>query len=131
MSWPEVDDKTRVANWWNRLATQCGLRKIRVMSAARVKKYLGREGLDEHRHEIAEIISHSSFLCGKSESGWKIDFSWLIANDSNYLKVLEGNYVDEQDESEEDPFNTDEKRDAFLADLPTEEEWKDATRRAQ
>lgn len=128
MNWPDVDDATRVLNWWNRIATNCGLRKVRVMPKSRLKKYKSREGLDENRAEIADIISRSSFLQGKADSEWKIDFNWLIANDTNYLKVLEGNYVDEQDSSEDDDsiVFTDEQRDAFLSDVPDEEDWENA-----
>ena len=127
MSWPDVVPETRIMNWWNSLAEECGLRMIRVMPKARLKMYMRREGLDEHRHEIADMIRKSSFLTGNSDLGWIIDFNWLIANDTNYLKVLEGNYLDQEDEGEEDPFSSDEARNDFLADLPTEEEWMSAT----
>ena len=32
------------------------------------------------------------FLCGKGDRGWKADFDWLIANDRNVIRVLEGRY---------------------------------------
>jgi hypothetical protein len=32
------------------------------------------------------------FLCGSGERGWKADLDWLIANDTNYVAVLEGKY---------------------------------------
>jgi uncharacterized protein YdaU (DUF1376 family) len=32
------------------------------------------------------------FLCGQSEGGWSVSFDWLVKNNTNYLKVLEGNY---------------------------------------
>jgi len=34
-------------------------------------------------------MSKSPFLTG---DGWKVSFDWLIENDTNYLKTLEGNY---------------------------------------
>jgi hypothetical protein len=34
----------------------------------------------------------SPFLSGESETGWVMSFDWLIKNDTNYLKVLEGKY---------------------------------------
>src|SRR5580704_12891005 len=32
------------------------------------------------------------FLCGEGPGGWCANFDWLIANDTNYLKILEGRY---------------------------------------
>jgi hypothetical protein len=32
------------------------------------------------------------FLCGSGERGWKADFDWFIANDTNYVAILEGKY---------------------------------------
>jgi hypothetical protein len=32
------------------------------------------------------------FLCGEGDRGWKADFDWLIANDRNVIRVLEGRY---------------------------------------
>jgi hypothetical protein len=32
------------------------------------------------------------FLYGEGDRGWKADFDWLIANDRNVIRVLEGRY---------------------------------------
>ena len=32
------------------------------------------------------------FLCGTNDRGWKMNFDFLIANDSNVYKILEGKY---------------------------------------
>lgn len=32
------------------------------------------------------------FCCGEGAHGWKVDFDFLIANDTNYQKILEGKY---------------------------------------
>ena len=41
------------------------------------------------------IIAKTPFLKGVNKRGWKVDFDWLIANDTNYVKVLEGKYKQE------------------------------------
>ena len=41
---------------------------------------------------ILNGIKESDFCLGKNNSGWKVDFDWIISNDTNYLKVLEGKY---------------------------------------
>lgn len=45
-----------------------------------------------------EKIHTSSFLQGNNKTGWKIAFDWFI-NKSNFLKVLEGNYDDKENEN--------------------------------
>ena len=47
---------------------------------------------------IIEKIRNSPFLLG-DPGPWKVTFDWLIANDKNFVKVLEGNY-DPQDQEQ-------------------------------
>lgn len=35
---------------------------------------------------------NSPFLCGENDRGWKATFDWLITNETNIFKVLEGKY---------------------------------------
>ena len=37
-------------------------------------------------------LSASSFCTGNNDRGWKPDFNWIIKNNDNYTKVLEGKY---------------------------------------
>lgn len=42
--------------------------------------------------KVFEIVSTTDFLKGENDRGWKADIDWLIENDKNYIKVLEGKY---------------------------------------
>jgi hypothetical protein len=42
--------------------------------------------------EIFRIMIATPFLCGSNDRDWKADFDWIIANDGNAGKVLEGKY---------------------------------------
>ena len=46
--------------------------------------------------EAIEKIKQSSFLLGQNNSGWTITFEWFV-RPNNFVKVLEGNYVDKID----------------------------------
>lgn len=52
--------------------------------------------------EIFKKVQASDFLNGKSGNKWKCSFDWIFDNDTNYIKILEGNYSnkagDEKDE---------------------------------
>jgi hypothetical protein len=42
--------------------------------------------------EAVRRAAATPFLCGAGPAGWRANFDWMIANDTNYLKVLEGRY---------------------------------------
>ena len=69
--------------------------KIRALNKSRINKIKVRLLESEFFNNWKVIfckIPKSSFLCGDSDQGWKADFDWIIANDTNYMKVLEGKY---------------------------------------
>jgi len=41
---------------------------------------------------IFNRIESTPFLRGENNQKWKADFDWIIENDTNYIKVLEGKY---------------------------------------
>lgn len=43
--------------------------------------------------EIFTMINNSKFCCGGNDQTWKASYDWIIKNDQNYVKVLEGNYT--------------------------------------
>ena len=45
--------------------------------------------------EAIEKIKQSSFLLGQNNSGWTITFEWFV-RPNNFIKVLEGNYIDKK-----------------------------------
>jgi hypothetical protein len=61
-----------------------------------------RSRLGAHRKEPERFLnrfgdavkkaSATPWLCGENDRGWKPNFDWFIANDTNYIKVLEGKY---------------------------------------
>ena len=84
-----------IANSYNRiLGTK--LTKVKSLNKTRKKKMKLRadEKLNnlEEWEKLFNIVLNSSFLLGTNKKNWKVTFDWLIENDNNYLKVLEGNY---------------------------------------
>ncbi len=79
-------------NAWNSL--NFGLAKIKSLSTSRKRHIASRlkeASLDEWIYAMKKI-GDSRFLCGENNSGWKIDFDWLIENETNRLKIIEGKY---------------------------------------
>ena len=42
------------------------------------------------------LLEESNFCKGKNKMGWQATFDWLIGNDTNMVKVLEGNYANKE-----------------------------------
>lgn len=42
--------------------------------------------------KVFETVENSSFCKGSNDRGWKADFDWIIKNDENIIKILEGKY---------------------------------------
>lgn len=72
------------------------LSKIRSVSSTRKRHLKARwKQLDfniDTFQEAFEKVEASDFCTGKNDRGWKADFDWLIKNDNNIIKVLEGKY---------------------------------------
>ena len=95
-----------IAGKFNEQAVKYDLSTIIKLSDKRKAKLKAR--LDELGEgkiiEAIDKIKESSFLRGENDRKWKIDFDWLIANDTNILKVLEDKYKDEEEPEDDDPW---------------------------
>lgn len=70
------------------------LAKVERLTDSRKKHIKARLG--EHSREDLTIAFHklneSDFACGNNDRGWEADFDWLMKNEENITKVLEGKY---------------------------------------
>lgn len=72
------------------------LPKIKKLNKGRCNKIVSRlremeEGI-KTMEDVFEKIALSSFLTGKNERKWYADLDWVIKNDSNWVKIIEGKY---------------------------------------
>jgi hypothetical protein len=74
------------------------LPEMRAMTperVARCRERLRNAGSPKFLEDFCEAVRRAAatpFLCGAGPAGWRANFDWMIANDTNYLKVLEGRY---------------------------------------
>jgi hypothetical protein len=81
------------AETWNRLRGP--LPHVSDFTESRRRKVQARVRQGITLETFAEAVrrcSSTAFLLGTNDRGWKADFDWLIENDRNLLKVLEGKY---------------------------------------
>lgn len=101
---PDTNPLKKLVEDWNLFAEGNKLTKVEVLSKDREKKLrcrLREQPFKERFPEILQGIEASAFLLGlkkprkPDEKSFKVDFDWIIKNDTNYLKILEGKYKDE------------------------------------
>ena len=99
---------------WNEFASKNSLSKISSLSNSRKRKLQMRlkNGNFKKLFDTALIeIKKSQYLLGAK--GWKITFDWLIKNDENILKVVEGNYRDKENYANS-PLNNLPKAESYV-----------------
>jgi hypothetical protein len=95
-------------DYWNLFAKENDLSPVKAINNTRIKKLKRR--LSEENFHFLQIIrkaSQSDFLL---TSGKWFGFDWIIENESNYLKVLEGKY----DNKDKDAAKKDLERQQYL-----------------
>lgn len=48
--------------------------------------------------EVIKTVPVTPFLCGDNEMGWTANYDWIF-NPKNFLKIMEGNYNEQRDNS--------------------------------
>jgi len=78
------------ADYWNIAVQGCNIPQVKSLSESRIKKLKTR--IQEDAFDFCEIIKKirgSTKL--KTESNW-FSFDWVFDNQTNYVKIIEGNY---------------------------------------
>lgn len=91
---PSRDDLARVVEAWNGMAEANDLSCVRTMTEKRIghlKVRIRENGINAVLEAIG-MIPQSSFLLGRSETGWKANFDWFL-QPSSFTKLLEGGYA--------------------------------------
>lgn len=91
-----------MAELWNEKCGSAGLPRVAKMNDSRRAKAkvriaeFGRD-MDSQLATLNAVIAGitgSQFLRGGNGHGWTATFDWLLANATNWRKVIEGNYAD-------------------------------------
>jgi len=75
---------------WNEIINQ----KVRITEKRKphIKKRIQEWKDIETVKSIFLRIKDSKFCMGEGNKGWKASFDWIISNDTNWVKVMEGNF---------------------------------------
>lgn len=104
---PKRYNYKKVVDCFNEVAEKTvGISRVIKLTNKRkekLKKRLDEIGEDEFIRAF-DCIKESDFLQGKNSNGWRVSFDWLIENDTNAVKVLEGKYADKAVKNDDFPF---------------------------
>jgi hypothetical protein len=70
-----------------------GVSQVKEITETRLRKF--RVRIKEPAFDFVKILTEiklSPHLRGENSRGWKVTFDWILENDQNYIKILEGNY---------------------------------------
>lgn len=84
-----------VLHWWNWIAQKYNLPAVEDITQTRSVRFFQRkqEGFWDSRERIEFAIRDSAVLRGTAKNSWQVTFDWLIQDDTNWRKVVEGNYA--------------------------------------
>ena len=91
-----IDLERSIFEYWNVFVKKYPIlsqvEKISEERRKHLKKRFENVHFRENYKKAIDLIRDYAFLRGESERGWVITFDWLITNDTNYVKILEGRY---------------------------------------
>lgn len=95
---------TPLAQKWNQICVS--LPKVKVVSETwrRKEKIRIRELGEDEITSAMRKIEASKFCRGGNDRGWRATYQWLITNDSNVLKTLQGLYDEKKEPDWKEAF---------------------------
>jgi hypothetical protein len=89
---PEVSPQD-FAEAWNRMRGPLpGIREFTKSRQAKLRVRITQGLTLESFEAVIKQCLETPFLRGENKRGWMVDFDWLIENDTNMAKVMEGSY---------------------------------------
>ncbi len=98
-TYPPYDE---IVALWNSAVENTSIPQIKKLTSSRRAKIKARMKdfpATEDWAALFKPIIASDFLCGDNDRGWTASFDWLVANEENPTKVLEGKYANKKKKS--------------------------------
>lgn len=92
----------KIKNYWNEKSKLKEITAITEKRKGHLNARIKEHGIDAI-YKVVDNIANSSFLRGENNRGWMANFDWVF-RPNNFVKVLEGNYLDEEKPKEKYDF---------------------------
>ncbi|HKX17145.1 MAG TPA: hypothetical protein VJT33_03945 [bacterium] len=77
---------------WNKIIQRPAVEKMTATRVAHSKARIREHPDPAWWRSVFEKIPTTPFLRGESKNGWRATFDWIVANDTNGVKISEGQY---------------------------------------
>jgi hypothetical protein len=94
---PEAITPEEIVGAWQDICVPRGAPGVKEVTRARREKL--RKRIHEHPsfdwwQDVFRRMAASTFLFGNGRQGWRATLDWLIANETNAVRILEGTYAE-------------------------------------
>jgi hypothetical protein len=80
------------STYWNSKSRLTKCFKMTRKRLGKLNTRMSEKVFADNWQQIIDKANDSDFLTGQNDRSWTITIGWVLDNDSNYIKVLEGNY---------------------------------------
>lgn len=92
----------KIKNYWNEKSKLKEITAITEKRKGHLNARTKEHGIDAI-YKVIDNVANSSFLRGENNRGWMANFDWVF-RPNNFVKVLEGNYLDKEKPKEKYDF---------------------------
>ncbi len=88
-------DYDSILEYWNRVSMLPELRSITPKRKTHLNARIKEHGL-EAIYKAIDNCANSKFMRGENGRNWVASFDWVFGSPNNFIKTLEGNYLDKK-----------------------------------
>lgn len=88
-----IIDFNAILKYWNEKSMLNEITKITDKRKKHLTARIKEHGI-EAIFKVIDNCGQSKFMRGENKKGWMASFDWVFSSPNNFLKVLEGNYID-------------------------------------
>lgn len=86
-------DLANILDYWNKKSLLPSITKITDKRKRHLNARFKEHGL-QAIYDVIKNCSESPFMRGQNKQNWMASFDWVFGSPNNFIKVLEGNYLD-------------------------------------
>ena len=109
MSIANTNDLQSILDYWNQHSKLKDITQITPKRKKFLEVRIKENGIDSIYTTI-DNCGLSTFMRGDNNKNWIASFDWVFGNPNNFIKVLEGNYVQDKDSKGNDDLSRRAKR---------------------
>lgn len=96
-------DFENIFDYWNKHSLLATIKQLTPKRKTHLNARFKEHGL-EAIYQVIQNCHNSKFMRGQNSKGWTASFDWVFGSPNNFIKVLEGNYLDKTNNKEQNIY---------------------------